>query len=173
MEMAASVPPDHALGSSAGSRPIQTVRQNNLRNPLPLSPSQESEIRQLYHKRARDRCQPVIKAFAECATGRTVSVAWACKDKQMAMNSCIMQYATKAEEDAAREEWFAGLMARKREKEQAKEKNEEVKKRVLAMAEQVKERDRQEAEKKIHNNNTSTGSEAGTGREKSSRSWWR
>ncbi|OAA62678.1 Cytochrome c oxidase biogenesis protein Cmc1-like protein [Niveomyces insectorum RCEF 264] len=43
-------------------------------NPLPLSASQEAQVRDIYYERVRQQCQDEIKAFAECALGRTFSV---------------------------------------------------------------------------------------------------
>lgn len=43
--------------SSASSQP----RKYNLRNPLPLSATQEQEVKKLYYKRVRGHCAPEIK----------------------------------------------------------------------------------------------------------------
>lgn len=56
--------------------------------------------------------------FAKCAQGRTLTVTWACRAEQFAMNSCMIAHANKAEEDAAREDWFAGVMERRQKKEE-------------------------------------------------------
>jgi len=56
-------------------------------------------------------------AFAECAAGRTLTVSFACREPLHAMNSCMKAHATQAEQDAAREEWFAMRLARQRERE--------------------------------------------------------
>ncbi|ETI20682.1 hypothetical protein G647_07024 [Cladophialophora carrionii CBS 160.54] len=145
MEMAPSVVAD--VQPPTSSQPPAT-RQNNLRNPLPLSPAQEQEVRRLYHERARRRCADVIKDFADCARGRTISVAWHCKDQHLAMNSCMIQYATKAEEDAAREEWFQGILARRRQKEEALVKVEERRREVIELTRRQEEKERIEAERK-------------------------
>ncbi|KKA29707.1 hypothetical protein TD95_004166 [Thielaviopsis punctulata] len=77
------------------------------RNPLPLSSSQEAQVQEVYRERVRSYCRPEIKAFAECAMGRTFSVTFACKEQHRIMNACMKAHATPAELDAAREEWFA------------------------------------------------------------------
>ena len=141
MEMAPSVIPEPQPSSFP-------QRQNNLRNPLPLSPSQEAEVRKLYHKRVRDKCAGVVKDFADCARGRTFSVAWQCKDQHLAMNSCMISYANKTEEDAAREEWFDGIFARRRQKEEELVKVEERRKEVIDMTKRQEEKERIEAERK-------------------------
>ncbi|KAI9682852.1 MAG: hypothetical protein M1829_006286 [Trizodia sp. TS-e1964] len=76
-------------------------------NPIPLSASQEAEVREVYYKRVRQRCAPEIKDFAACAINRTISATWACRRERLAMNACMVQFASQAEQDAAREEWFA------------------------------------------------------------------
>ncbi|RMZ87098.1 hypothetical protein DV736_g5672, partial [Chaetothyriales sp. CBS 134916] len=86
----------------------------DLRNPLPLSSKQEAEVRNIYYRKVRSLCAPEIAAFAACARGRTISLAWACKPEQLAMNSCMIQHAAeKRLEDEAREEWFSGVQEQK------------------------------------------------------------
>ena len=60
-------------------------------------------------------CHP--SAFADCALGRTFTVSFACREPHRVMNSCMKAHATPAEQDAAREEWFAGRVERHRERE--------------------------------------------------------
>ncbi|KOS21511.1 COX assembly mitochondrial protein 2 [Escovopsis weberi] len=87
------------------------------RNPLPLSASQEAQVRDLYYARVRKQCADEIKAFAACALGRTFTVSFACRPEHRAMNSCMKLKATQAEHDAAREEWFAMRLERQRARE--------------------------------------------------------
>ncbi|TLS28652.1 hypothetical protein PpBr36_00824 [Pyricularia pennisetigena] len=87
------------------------------RNPLPLSASQEAQVREVYYKRVRALCAPEIKAFADCAVGRTFSIPFACRAQHRAMNNCMKMQATEENHDLAREEWFAGRMERQKEKE--------------------------------------------------------
>lgn len=44
------------------------------------------------------------------------------------MNTCMLQFATQAEQDAAREEWFATRDLRRRERELKEEKRKEQEK---------------------------------------------
>jgi COX assembly mitochondrial protein 1 len=125
-----------------------TFGDNDLRNPLPLSASQETEVRNLYYKRVRDKCAHVVKDFADCARGRTISVAWHCKEQQLAMNSCMLQYANKREQDLAREEWFESLRERTRKKEEDLRQVEERRAVVISMTRQQEEKERLEADKK-------------------------
>ncbi|KAG9249340.1 cytochrome c oxidase biogenesis protein Cmc1 like-domain-containing protein [Calycina marina] len=98
------------------------------RNPLPLSSGQESQVRELYHARVRGHCAAEIKLFAECAMGRTVTAPFKCRAQNRAMNTCMVAHATPAEQDAAREEWFATRMERAREREKREERRKEQEK---------------------------------------------
>ncbi|KAK1075967.1 hypothetical protein LTR33_009359 [Friedmanniomyces endolithicus] len=86
------------------------------RNPLPLSSSQEAQVKELYHKRVRTKCADEVRATIMC------------RGQQKAMNTCMKQYATQDEQDSAREEWFATMDKRREEREQkeAKKKIDEV-----------------------------------------------
>lgn len=102
------------------------------KKPVPLTASQEAEVKDIYYARVRAKCADEIRDFAHCATGRTMSIMWRCRNERKAMESCMVGFATRAEEDAAREEWFAkvGERRRKREeeerwKEQQREKKSE------------------------------------------------
>ncbi|BDD57332.1 hypothetical protein MPDQ_001113 [Monascus purpureus] len=105
----------------------------NLRNPLPLTATQEAEVKQLYYKRVRGLCAPEIKAFADCAVNRTVTATWVCRDQRLAMNSCMIAHAKPEEEDRAREEWFATFEQRRREKEEELAKVEKRRREVIDM----------------------------------------
>ncbi|KXT05735.1 hypothetical protein AC578_1056 [Pseudocercospora eumusae] len=78
----------------------QPIVPNPSKSPLPLSASQEA--------------QPFTATFM-------------CRKQQKLMNNCMMQYATQAEQDAAREEWFATIDKRKEERDakEAKRKEDE------------------------------------------------
>ena len=64
--------------------------------------------------------------FAKCATNRTISATWACRQQRLSMNGCMVQHATQRMQDEAREQWFANMEVRKKERE------EQEKKRVIA-----------------------------------------
>ncbi|CAG8241047.1 unnamed protein product [Penicillium salamii] len=104
--------------TSSEASPTNPPRQNNLRNPLPLSAPQEQEVKLLYYKRVRSYCAPEIKAFAECAVNRTITATWVCRQQRLAMNSCMLAHAKPEEEDRAREEWFAGIEERRRARDE-------------------------------------------------------
>ncbi|KAJ1327903.1 COX assembly mitochondrial protein 1 [Microdochium nivale] len=102
---------------SSSSSPPPSSNSMPSRNPLPLSASQEASVREVFNKRVRDQCADEIKAFADCARGRTFTIPFACRDMSNRMNSCMALHATPAEHDLAREEWFAQRTARARERE--------------------------------------------------------
>jgi len=56
--------------------------------------------------RALKECDPIVKDFAECATGRYLSVAWACKDKYKAVQDCMVQYTGPEPMRIVREEYL-------------------------------------------------------------------
>ena len=74
--------------------------------------------------------------FAECAKGHMVSVNFTCRDQKLAMNSCFRKNGTLAEQDRAREEWFATRVQKKRE---AAEKEAERLKNVYAERKRLEE----------------------------------
>ncbi|KAL2820706.1 cytochrome c oxidase biogenesis protein Cmc1 like-domain-containing protein [Aspergillus granulosus] len=113
---------------------MSTTNPNyNLRNPIPLSAAQETEVKKLYYKRVRALCAPEIKAFAECAVNRTVTATWVCRTQRLAMNSCMVAHAKPEEEDRAREEWFATHAERRKEKEEELARTEKRREEVIKM----------------------------------------
>ncbi|RKP05469.1 cytochrome c oxidase biogenesis protein Cmc1 like-domain-containing protein [Thamnocephalis sphaerospora] len=62
-----------------------------------LTRQEEEQLLTEFQKRARKHCDPAIKAFADCATGRTVSVIWACRPLQREMNACLKSYGESGE----------------------------------------------------------------------------
>ncbi|KAH7207235.1 hypothetical protein DER44DRAFT_826166 [Fusarium oxysporum] len=81
------------------------------RNPLPLSASQEAQVRDIFYQKVRK------ESFAACALGRTFTVSFACRAEHRSMNSCMKLHATQSAHDEAREEWFALRIERQRERE--------------------------------------------------------
>ncbi|KAK2595643.1 hypothetical protein QQS21_006614 [Conoideocrella luteorostrata] len=87
------------------------------RNPLPLSATQESQVRDIYYARVRKQCAEEIKAFAACAQVSNFAVTFSCRAEHRVMNNCMKLHATPEEHDAAREEWFAMRMERHKQRE--------------------------------------------------------
>lgn len=81
-------------------------------------------------------------AFAECATGRTVTIPWVCRQQQLAMNGCMLAHATREEEDRAREEWFAGREARRKAREEEEARVEQRRLEVIRMMKEDQQKKR-------------------------------
>ncbi|XXH02454.1 Saccharopine dehydrogenase [Hypoxylon texense] len=127
--MAAQQPSIPSAGGSGSSRDDGVTKDENLampsRNPLPLSASQEAQVRELFNQRVRHLCADEIKAFADCARTRTFTIPFACRDASRAMNGCMLRHATPAEHDRAREQWFAQRQQRARERERKERRKHE------------------------------------------------
>ncbi|EFX04757.1 hypothetical protein CMQ_1685 [Grosmannia clavigera kw1407] len=121
-----------STGSTATGQPQRRLAALPTANPIPLSASQEAQVRELYYDRVRQQCQAEIKAFAECALGRTFSVVFACREHNKAMNACLKGHATPAALDAAREEWFARRTERAAERQRKARRKAEQEKLLRA-----------------------------------------
>jgi len=71
-----------------------------------LSRREEDTLMKTTKARALKECDPIVKEFAECATGRTISVAWACRDKYKAVQDCMVQYTGSTPMNTVREEYL-------------------------------------------------------------------
>ncbi|KAI0815260.1 hypothetical protein BC629DRAFT_1470436 [Irpex lacteus] len=71
-----------------------------------LSRREEDALLKATKARALKECDAVVKAFAACAEGRTVSVAWACKDKYKDVQECILQFTGPGPMAVARQEYL-------------------------------------------------------------------
>ncbi|KAM6498227.1 hypothetical protein JOM56_006175 [Amanita muscaria] len=56
-----------------------------------LSRREEETLLKATKARALKECDSVVKEFAACAEGRTVSVSWACRDKLKVVQDCMVQ----------------------------------------------------------------------------------
>lgn len=54
-----------------------------------LSRREEDALMKSTKAKAMKECDPVVKKFAECSQGRTISVVWACKDEYKAVRDCM------------------------------------------------------------------------------------
>ncbi|KAK4694855.1 hypothetical protein P7C71_g2789, partial [Lecanoromycetidae sp. Uapishka_2] len=79
--------------------PKSDVARLPSRNPLPLSSAQEGQVRELYYARVKRKCANEIRA-----------------------------HASQQEQDAAREEWFATMDLRRKEREEKEQKKKEQEK---------------------------------------------
>lgn len=65
-----------------------------------------------------------------------VSVNFTCRDQKLAMNSCLRKNGTMAEQDRAREEWFATRLQKKKD---AAEQEAERLRKVYAERKRIEE----------------------------------
>jgi len=71
-----------------------------------LSRREEETLLKTTKAQALKACDPLVKEFAECANGRTISVAWACRKKWRAVEGCIHQYTGPENMATVREEYL-------------------------------------------------------------------
>ncbi|KAF5355773.1 hypothetical protein D9756_003873 [Leucocoprinus leucothites] len=71
-----------------------------------LSRREEETLLKTTKARALKECDPVVKEFAECASGRTISVAWACKDKLKVVQECMIQFTGPEPMEKVRKEYL-------------------------------------------------------------------
>ncbi|KAF8313688.1 hypothetical protein DL93DRAFT_2081021 [Clavulina sp. PMI_390] len=57
-----------------------------------VSRREEDNLLKSTKAKAMKECDSLVREFAECATGRLVSVAWACRDQHKALQACIYSY---------------------------------------------------------------------------------
>ncbi|PWN93968.1 hypothetical protein FA10DRAFT_264565 [Acaromyces ingoldii] len=57
-----------------------------------LSNREEDALLKETKQEALKKCDDVVKDFAQCSSGRTVSVAWACRDQHRKLQDCLKQY---------------------------------------------------------------------------------
>ncbi|KAL1836055.1 hypothetical protein VTJ49DRAFT_5629 [Mycothermus thermophilus] len=162
-------------GSNSGGGEVVTPAGLPMpsRNPLPLSASQEAQVRDIYYARVRNKCKAEIKAFADCAKLHTFTASFACREPLHAMNGCMKAHATQAEQDAAREEWFAKRAERARERQRKalrKAEQEAFLREWWGLPEKDREEARREMEKlargeRIAGVRRRTGIETGQGTE--------
>ncbi|CEH12051.1 Uncharacterized conserved protein [Ceraceosorus bombacis] len=53
------------------------------------------------------KCDDVLRAFAECSSGRTISMAWACRDHHKALRSCLAEYTSEEAMTKRRKEYLS------------------------------------------------------------------
>lgn len=83
-----------------------------------------------------------VADFAECALGRTITATWICRNKRLGMNSCMKSHATRAEEDAARAQWFSGREERRKKREEEAAAVERRREEVIDLIKKEEEKER-------------------------------
>ncbi|KAK0547996.1 hypothetical protein OC846_001680 [Tilletia horrida] len=54
-----------------------------------LSNREADELNKKVKAEALIKCDPIVREFAACASGRTISVAWACRDLHKKLQECL------------------------------------------------------------------------------------
>jgi len=49
-------------------------------------------IPKIVREKAMANCSDLVKAFSDCAKGRTISVVWACRKENQVMKDCLTAY---------------------------------------------------------------------------------
>ncbi|KAF9270342.1 hypothetical protein L218DRAFT_952493 [Marasmius fiardii PR-910] len=71
-----------------------------------LSRREEENLLKTVKSRALKECDPLVKAFAECMSGKIISAAWACREQLRAVEGCLVQYTGPEPMELARTEYL-------------------------------------------------------------------
>jgi len=71
-----------------------------------LSRREEETLLKTTKAHALKVCDTVVKEFADCASGRTLSVAWACRGKYKAVQDCMYQFTRPESMQIVRDEYI-------------------------------------------------------------------
>ncbi|TKY46530.1 Cytochrome c oxidase biogenesis protein Cmc [Spatholobus suberectus] len=65
---------------------IQDARENHVKKKV------EEALRSKMKQRALKECDYYTAKYAECASGRTLSVVWRCRQQAKELNGCLHQF---------------------------------------------------------------------------------
>ncbi|KAG6741966.1 hypothetical protein POTOM_055247 [Populus tomentosa] len=68
---------------------IQEARENHVKKKV------EEALRSKMKQKALKQCEEHATKYAQCATGRTMSVVWQCRKQAKELNECLHQYCVK------------------------------------------------------------------------------
>ncbi|KAE9410973.1 hypothetical protein BT96DRAFT_244495 [Gymnopus androsaceus JB14] len=88
-----------------------------------LSRREEESLLKEVKAQALKECDPLVKDFANCMSGRFISVAWACKSKLRLMEACMVKYTSPEPMEIVRTEYLK-LRDQKREEKIHNNNNE-------------------------------------------------
>jgi len=71
-----------------------------------LSRREEETLLKTTKAYALKQCDSLLQEFAACAAGRTVSVAWACRDKLDVVQDCMVQFTGPEPMEEVRKEYL-------------------------------------------------------------------
>ncbi|VFQ70247.1 unnamed protein product [Cuscuta campestris] len=65
---------------------VQEARENHVKKKV------EEALRSKMKQRALKECDKCAAKYAECATGKTISVVWKCRKQAKELNNCLHQF---------------------------------------------------------------------------------
>lgn len=71
-----------------------------------LSRREEESLSKTTKARALKECSELVKSFAECASGRTISIVWACRPQHKDLQNCMLQFTNPTNMDILRAEYI-------------------------------------------------------------------
>ncbi|KAK9924736.1 hypothetical protein M0R45_033089 [Rubus argutus] len=89
---------------------IQEARENHVKKKV------EEALRSKMKQKAMKECKDYASKYAECSTGRTISVVWQCRQEAKELNNCLHQFTN----DDVLEEMKRQYMLQQQEKESTK-----------------------------------------------------
>ncbi|KAF3443902.1 hypothetical protein FNV43_RR13592 [Rhamnella rubrinervis] len=69
---------------------VQEARENHVKKKV------EEALRSKMKQKALKECSQLASKYAECASGRTISVVWQCRRQAEELNDCLHQYTNDA-----------------------------------------------------------------------------
>ncbi|KAB5516579.1 hypothetical protein DKX38_027227 [Salix brachista] len=69
---------------------IQEARENHVKKKV------EEALRSKMKQKALKQCEEYASKYAQCASGRTLSVVWQCRKQAKELNECLHQYTNDA-----------------------------------------------------------------------------
>ncbi|KAG0245984.1 cytochrome c oxidase biogenesis protein Cmc1 like-domain-containing protein [Mortierella sp. GBAus27b] len=98
-----------------------------------LTRAEEEYLFKTMKAKALKECDPVVKEFVECTQGKLFSVLWGCRDKQNAMNKCLMALTTQEDLDKLKIQYLndlaEGRVDHAQLQREQKQKEEELKRK--------------------------------------------
>jgi len=71
-----------------------------------LSRREEDTLLKATKAYALNQCDSLLQEFAACAAGRTVSVAWSCRDQLNVVQDCMIQFTGPEPMEEVRKEYL-------------------------------------------------------------------
>ncbi|KAG9458396.1 hypothetical protein H6P81_002904 [Aristolochia fimbriata] len=65
---------------------VQEARENHVKK------KEEEALRSIMKQKALKECDHYTSKYAECATGKTISVVWQCRKQARELNDCLHQF---------------------------------------------------------------------------------